>query len=93
MTRLGAVLLVEDSGWTGAEVTERLGAALYGRLLEAGAYTRVVHAIGRASEEGGNRRWTEQKTSIASTCAASPRRRSRSRRATRARWSGATCAR
>lgn len=51
--RCGAVLLVEDAGWTGAEVTERLGAALYGRLLEAGSYARVRTVVGRATDAGG----------------------------------------
>ncbi|MCW8139823.1 MAG: hypothetical protein KIT58_13070, partial [Planctomycetota bacterium] len=46
--RAAAVLAVEDDGYAGSEVTERLGVALYGRFLEAGPYGgRVLTVVGR----------------------------------------------
>ncbi|MCO5165221.1 MAG: hypothetical protein M9894_02480 [Planctomycetes bacterium] len=46
--RAAAVLAVEDDGYAGSEVTERLGVALYGRFLEAGPYgRRVLTVVGR----------------------------------------------
>jgi hypothetical protein len=45
--RAAAVLMVEDAGRPGVELTERLGVALYGRFLECGRYARVVALQGR----------------------------------------------
>lgn len=46
--RAAAVLAVSDSSYPGFEVTERIGAQLYGRFLQAGPYKRVVQVFGDA---------------------------------------------
>ncbi len=51
--RAAAVLMVEDGGYPGADTTERMGVALYGRFLSAGRYARVLVVQGRA---GANER-------------------------------------
>lgn len=44
--RAAAVLAVSDSSYPGFEVTERIGALLYSRFLQAGPYRRVVQVLG-----------------------------------------------
>jgi len=44
---VAAVLHVEDDGWGRGDVTEPLGAALYGRFLAEGPYAEVARLTGR----------------------------------------------
>lgn len=48
-----AVLMIEDAGYPGAEVTERIGDALYGNFLDRAGYARVVRIFGRGEDPNG----------------------------------------
>lgn len=45
--RAAAVLMVEDEGYPGSALTERLGTTLYGRFLGEGPYAKVQTLVGR----------------------------------------------